>query len=65
MVPNDTRDLNYSQYFTDGKQEFSTAEDYTSNNTRRLNKQEVIELLLKLDYIQKKLKNIKEEDEGY
>lgn len=55
MVPSDTRDLNYSQYFTNGKQEFSLSQDYTSHNTKRLSKQEVKEMLLKLDYVQKAL----------
>ncbi len=55
IVP-DTRDLNYSLYFTEGKEEFSRQEDYNSHNTRRLNLNELIELLLKLDYVQEELR---------
>jgi len=55
LVPMDERDLNYSKYFTNGQHEVSAAEDYTSHNTKRLSKQEVIGMLLELDYIQKSL----------
>lgn len=55
MIPADERDLNYSKYFTNGQHEVSKAEDYTSHNTKRLSKQEVIDMLLKLEYIQKSL----------
>jgi UDP-N-acetylglucosamine 4,6-dehydratase len=64
MIPSDDRDLNYSQYFSTGKQEFSEAEDYTSHNTTRLNKEEMKDMLLKLDYIQRKLAG-ENENEGY
>ena len=57
MVKPDNRDLNYSKYFTTGKTEFSVAEDYTSHNTTRLSTQDVINMLLKLEYIQKALKD--------
>ena len=48
-VPCDTRDLNYDKYFEKGQEKVSLAEDYHSHNTHRLNKEEMIELLLKLD----------------
>jgi UDP-N-acetylglucosamine 4,6-dehydratase len=32
----DTRDLNYNQYFVDGETEISSADDYHSHNTERL-----------------------------
>ena len=63
MVPPDGRDLNYSKYFSDGKKEFSEAEDYTSHNTTRLNVEEMKEMLLKLDYVQDALKGC--HSEGY
>jgi UDP-N-acetylglucosamine 4,6-dehydratase/5-epimerase len=56
-IPVDDRDLNYSRYFTLGEVAISSAEDYTSHNTTRLNREKIIELLLKLDYIQQELKN--------
>ncbi|CAO4146875.1 polysaccharide biosynthesis protein [Methylorubrum extorquens] len=55
-IPADDRDLNYSKFFTSGETAISAAEDYTSHNTQRMNQQQVIDLLLKLDYIQQALK---------
>jgi UDP-glucose 4-epimerase len=49
----DTRDINYSKYFVEGSSEMQ--EEYTSHNTRRLNVEETIEILLKLDYIKENL----------
>jgi UDP-N-acetylglucosamine 4,6-dehydratase len=52
-VPADTRDLNYNLYYTKGAPEMSQLEDYHSHNTRRLDEDEMMELLLKLDFIRK------------
>jgi len=54
-VPADNRDLNYAMYFTDGTEQISESEDYTSHNTERLDVEQTKELLLKLDYIQQEL----------
>lgn len=54
-IPADARDLNYALYFTQGEQQISTLDDYTSHNTQRLTVPEVKKLLLKLDYIQREL----------
>jgi len=54
-VPSDTRDLNYGKFFEEGEDKVSIEHDYTSGNTRRLDKEEMMEMLLKLDYIQKEL----------
>lgn len=51
-VPMDVRDLNYAKYFTEGEQTFSEAHDYNSHNTRRLNVEEVKNVLLSLPFIQ-------------
>ena len=51
----DARDLNYNKYFIEGEEEISVKEDYTSNNTRILNVEEVKEVLLKVEYIQEEL----------
>lgn len=64
MVPIDARDLNYANYFNTGNVEESSIEDYTSHNTRRLNLDEVKELLLSLDYIKEALQTGKA-GEGY
>ena len=55
VVPSDNRDLNYSKYFSKGQVEFSEAQDYTSHNTKRLNKEEMKEMLLSLDYVREEL----------
>jgi UDP-glucose 4-epimerase len=54
-VPSDTRDLNYGKYFEQGEGKVSIEEDYTSGNTRRLDKDEMIKMLMKLEYIQEEL----------
>lgn len=52
----DMRDLNYNKYFIEGESEVSVQEDYNSHNTKRLNIEEIKEMLLKIDYIQAELK---------
>ena len=50
-IPADSRDLNYDKYFVEGETEISEIDDYTSHNTRRLNAEQVKEVLMKLDII--------------
>jgi len=50
-VPCDARDLNYDKYFIEGQEEMAAFEDYHSHNTKRLDKNEMIQLLLKLQMI--------------
>ena len=54
-VPMDTRDLNYDKFFVEGENEVSSAEDYTSHNTTRLDVSQIKELLLKLPFIRSSL----------
>ncbi len=54
-VPADNRDLNYDKFFIDGDIETSSVDDYTSHNTKRLNIEEIKQLILKLDYIKAKM----------
>jgi UDP-N-acetylglucosamine 4,6-dehydratase len=54
-LPADNRDLNYAKYFSEGEEEISQLDDYTSHNTNQLNVEQVKSLLLKLDYIKEKL----------
>lgn len=54
-IPADNRDLNYAKYFSEGDNEVSVADDYTSHNTRRLNVEQIKQLLLGLDFIQEEL----------
>ncbi len=51
-IPMDSRGLNYDNYFTKGAGEIKEAEPYTSSNTRRLNVDEMIELLKKMEKIE-------------
>jgi len=51
----DARDLNYNKYFVEGEEQISKKEDYTSNNTKILNVEEIKGVLLKVDYIQEEL----------
>jgi UDP-N-acetylglucosamine 4,6-dehydratase len=50
-IPADSRELNYDKYFSEGETAISRIDDYTSHNTRRLNVEEVKEVLLKLDLV--------------
>jgi UDP-glucose 4-epimerase len=54
-ISSDVRDLNYSCYFTEGEVKVSCQEDYNSHNTRRLDEDGLIELLLKLDFVRNAL----------
>jgi UDP-N-acetylglucosamine 4,6-dehydratase len=54
IMPDD-RDLNYSQYFSEGDKSIAKMEDYHSHNTYRLNDNELEQLLLKLDFIHEEL----------
>jgi len=54
-IPVDGRDLNYNKYFSEGEEQISVKEDYTSNNTKLLNVEEIKEVLLKVGYIQEEL----------
>lgn len=55
-IPLDSRDLNYAKYFIQGDKQISKEEDYTSHNTKRLSVDEVVDKLLKLDFIQNEIK---------
>jgi len=56
-IPVDARDLNYNKYFVEGEEQISGKEDYTSNNTKILDVEEIKEVLLKVGYIQEELRN--------
>ena len=45
----DNRDLNYDKYFSEGNKHLNLGESYTSHNTRRLNINEMEQLLKKLE----------------
>ena len=52
----DSRDLNYDNYFSKGEIE-KMPDSYSSNNTKILNKNSVIDLLMNLSLIKDELKS--------
>ena len=54
-VPADNRDLNYNVYFAEGQEVLSHEEDYHSHNTRRLDVEGLMELLLKQDFVRREV----------
>lgn len=54
-VPADNRGLNYDKYFKEGDETRNTLTEFNSNNTCRLNLQETIDTIAKLEYIQDRL----------
>lgn len=55
-LSSDTRDLNYDQYFSKGNETINQFEEYHSHNTKRLDVEGTVELLMKLEEIKKDLK---------
>jgi UDP-N-acetylglucosamine 4,6-dehydratase len=53
----DTRDLNYAKFFEEGEQILSQELDYTSENTQRLDVDGMVEILMRLEFIQDELKS--------
>jgi UDP-glucose 4-epimerase len=58
-VPADNRDLNYTVYFSEGREEIALKDDYNSHNTLRLDEESMCKLLLKLDIVQRALRGEK------
>jgi len=54
-LPNDTRDLNYDQYFSQGSPRVARLDDYTSHNTERLDRPALKALLLSLPEVRAEL----------
>lgn len=54
-VAADNRDLNYGLFFEEGRSEISLKEDYNSHNTKRLSVDEMAEMLLGLEIVQRTL----------
>ncbi|MFI5166652.1 MAG: polysaccharide biosynthesis protein [Thermoanaerobaculales bacterium] len=51
----DNRDLNYGLYFDSGREDISLKDDYNSHNTRRLDVDEMAEMLRSLDAVKRAL----------
>jgi UDP-N-acetylglucosamine 4,6-dehydratase len=56
-VPADNRDLNYDKYFTQGKDKKTLLTEFNSDNTTRLDVEQVKEKLLQLEYIRKEVRD--------
>jgi UDP-glucose 4-epimerase len=52
-IPADTRNLNYEQFFSEGNSEIEEFDDYHSHNTNQLDIDGMVNLLLKLEIVQK------------
>ena len=61
-VPADTRDLNYSLYFTEGSSVVGLREDYHSHNTRRMDVTEMMDRLRALPIVQRAISGERIED---
>ena len=55
-VPADNRDLNYSQYFSEGREEVTLKHDFNSHNTEQKDVEGMCELLLKLKCVQQAMR---------
>ena len=55
-IPTDKRDLNYEKYFQIGKQKLSTSEEYNSFNAKKLNVNQTIKMLSRVDEFKKYFK---------
>lgn len=54
-VPADHRDLNYEKYFEKGSPELSSKKEYNSDNTERLNVEQIKKKLLEIEYVRHEL----------
>ena len=54
-VPADKRELNYDKLFVEGDQKLTFEEEYNSDNTERLNIEQIKEKLLALSYVKNEL----------
>ena len=63
-VPADKRDLNYDKYFVEGNEKLSTDEEYNSDNTVRLNIEQIKEKLLSLEYIRQEIESFKDRNKA-
>lgn len=60
-IPSDTRDLNYNQFFEDGEEVITQANEYHSHNTHQLNEEELRGLLLNLREIKDDLEELQKD----
>jgi UDP-N-acetylglucosamine 4,6-dehydratase len=58
-VPADNRDLNYAQFFSEGREEIAVQNDFNSHNTVQKDVDGMCELLLKLECVQQAMRGIR------
>lgn len=63
-VSADKRDLNYDKYFIKGSHQLSLNGEYNSDNTERLNTEQIKEKLLSLEYVRQELGHFSAGDEA-
>ena len=54
-IPMDERNLNYEKYFSDGNEDLSKVEPYTSSNTKMLDVPQIQEKLKSIEYVRRAL----------
>jgi UDP-glucose 4-epimerase len=54
-IPADNRDLNYELFISEGNPAANAIDDYTSHNTERLSVEQIMALLLTLEYVREQL----------
>ena len=57
LIKPDLRDLNYNKYFFEGDKNLKKYNDYNSDNTKLLNKNDLKKIFLKQDFIKQELEN--------
>jgi len=57
LIPADGRDLNYASYFSEGDVGVAPLDDYNSHNTQRLDVEETVALLQKLEIVNEALRS--------
>ena len=56
-LPSDNRSLNYDKFYNEGKEIKKEYKEYTSHNTNRLSVDQIINLLMSLDFIKDAINN--------
>ena len=55
IIPIDDRNLNYNKFFAEGSIDLANLSDYTSHNAKRLDIDEVIDLLFRVQLVRDNL----------
>lgn len=58
-IPSDNRDLNYEKYLEEGSHKISLSDEFNSNNTQILTKEQIKEKLMTLEYVVNEINEFK------